>query len=250
MKRQPGLTAKNNARLHQLADPRAKGLLLNLPAAIFGRHAGTTKPTYKQAREIQDALVLAFLLEMPLRIKNIALLDLKRHFMPPVVKGSGKWLVSIPGHEVKNGQGIDGELSEETSAMLDVYVDVFLPLLCDKPSSSLFVSSTGRAKRTTTYATQFAQFIRRETGLVLNPHLMRHLAANRVIDADPRDAEVARQLLGHRSIDTTRKFYVDPSNQRRAFKVYQDLNRRDRAETKAVPKLDFDFGRRKRRGPK
>jgi hypothetical protein len=45
-------------------------------------------------------------------------------------------------------------------------------------------------------------------------------------------------------------FYVDGSTQRRAFKVYQELNRRDRAETNAVPKLDFDFGCRKRRGPK
>ena len=156
----------------------------------------------------------------------------------------------IPGHEVKNGQDIDGELTEETSAMLDIYVSVFRPLLSDGPSSSLFVSCSGKAKRTTTYASQFAQFIRRETGLELNPHLMRHLAANRVIDADPRDAEVARQLLGHRSIDTTRKFYVDSSNQRRAFKVLHDLNRLDRAEAGAFSKPSFDFGRRKRRAPK
>jgi integrase len=134
--------------------------------------------------------------------------------------------------------------------MLDAYLKVFRPLLFDGPSSSLFVSSTGKAKRNTTYSTQFSQFIRRETDLELNPHLMRHFAANRVIDANPGDAEVARRLLGHRSIDTTRKFYVEPSNQRRAIKVYQDLNRRDRAETNAVPKLEFDFSRRKRRGSK
>jgi integrase len=79
---------------------------------------------------------------------------------------------------------------------------------------------------------------------------MRHLAANRVIDADPRDAEVARQLLGHRSIDTTRKSHVHPNNQRRAFKLLHDLNRRDRAEAGASARPSFDFGRRKRRTPK
>jgi hypothetical protein len=94
--RRKGMTIKNKARLNQLADPRARSLLLNLPAAVFDRHAGVTKPTFKQAREVQDAAVLAVLLELPLRMKNIAYLDLERHFQRPVTNVPGKWLVSIP----------------------------------------------------------------------------------------------------------------------------------------------------------
>ena len=245
-----GMTAKNKARLNQLADPRAKSLLLNLPAVVFARYAGVTKPTFKQAREVQDAAVLAVLLELPLRIKNIAYLDLERHFQRPVGDGPGKWLVSIPGHEVKNGEDVNGEFTEETSAMLDRYVSVFRPVLAAQPSSVLFVSRTGKAKRGTTWSTQFCNFIRRETGLALNPHIMRHFAANNWLDAHPDDAETARQFLTHRLIDTTRKFYVDGSNQRRAFRMYHGVLDSMRAASADAPKRTFEFGRRRRGGTK
>lgn len=247
--RRKGMTIKNKARLNQLADPRAMSLLLNLPAAVFDRHAGVTKPTFKQAREVQDAAVLAVLLELPLRMKNISYLDLERHFQRPVSNGPGKWLVSIPGHEVKNDEDINGEFTEETSAMLDLYVSVFRPVLAAQPSSVLFVSRTGEAKRRTTTSTQFSQFVRRETGLQLNPHIMRHFAASNWLDAHPDDAETARQLLGHRSIDTTRNFYAD-GNQRRAFSRYHDLTASMRAKSADAPKATFDFSRCRRGGSK
>ena len=209
------MTPKNKARLNQLADPRAKSLLLNLPAKVFARYATVTTPTFSQAREVQDAAVLAVLLELPNRIKNVANLDLNRHFQRPIGDGPGKWLVSIPGYEVKNGEDIDSEFTEETSAMLDRYVKVFRPMLAAQPSTALFVSSaTGEAKRRTTASTQFAEFIRRETGLKLNAQIMRHFAATNWLDVHPEDSETARRLLGYRSVDTTRKFYAGV-NQRR-----------------------------------
>ena len=247
--RRKGMTMKNKARLNQLADPRAKSLLLNLPAVVFARYAGVAKPTFKQAREVQDAGVLAVLLELPLRMKNIAYLDLDRHFHRPVSDGPAKWLVSIPGHEVKNDEDINGEFTEETSAMLDRYVSVFRPVLAAQPSSVLFVSRTGQAKRMTTWSTQFCSFIRRETGLALNPHIMRHFAANNWLDAHPDDAETARQLLSHRSIDTTRKFYAG-ANQRRSYRLYHDLLDSMKAASVDAPKRSFEFGRRWRGGAK
>ena len=51
--RQSGLTARNKARLRQLDDPHAKGLLLNLPAAVFKRHASNirrSRPTSRRAK--------------------------------------------------------------------------------------------------------------------------------------------------------------------------------------------------------
>ena len=244
-----GMTAKNKVRLNQFAAPRAKALLLSLPAVVFARYSDVTKPTFKQAREVQDAAVLAVLLEVPLRMKNVTYLDLERHFQRPVLNGPGKWLVTIPGHEVKNNRDINAEFSEETSAMLDRYVSIFRPVLTTQPSSVLFISRTGEAKRRTTTSTQFSQFIRRETGLALNPHVMRHFAACNWLDAHPEDLETARELLSHGSIETTRAFYID-GNKRRAFGLYHDLTATMRAASADAPKRTFDFGRRKRGGSK
>ena len=99
-------------------------------------------------------------------------------------------------------------LSAEVSALLDRYVRVFRRALSDKPSSVLFLNRDGKAKRETTMSAQFTQFIRRETGLALNPHLMRHFCANLWLKECPGDFETARQLLGHKTSDTTRKSYA------------------------------------------
>ena len=134
--------------------------------------------------------------------------------------------------------------------MLDRYVSVFRPVLATQPSSVLFISRTGDAKRRTKRcSTQFSQFIRRETGLQLNPHIMRHFAASNWLDAHPEDAETARQLRGHQSIDTTRNFYAT-DNQRRSFRQYHGLLDRMKAASADAPKRTFDFGRRKRGGSK
>jgi integrase len=240
-----GMTQKNAFRLNQLADPRAKQLLLDLPATIFARYDGVDKATFKQAREVQNAAILAVLLELPLRVENVAYLDLDRHFQRPVHGGPGKWLVSIPGHEVKNGKDINGEFTEETSALLDRYVAVFRPALSAQLSSALFPSRTGQAKRRTTVSTQFYQFVRHETGFELNAHIMRHFAVNNWLDAHPEDAETARQLLGHRSIDTTRKFYAG-LDQRRSFRLYHEVIEAIRSAPNDAAKPTFDFSRKKR----
>ena len=207
-KQRKGMTPKNKARLAQFDDPRARRLFLNLPAIVFRRHATVTKPTFNHARAIQDATVLAVLQDLPIRVGNVAALDLDRHFIRPSSDAPGCWRVSIPGWEVKNDEDINSVLSAEVSALLDRYVRVFRRALSDKPSSVLFLNRDGKAKRETTMSAQFTQFIRRETGLALNPHLMRHFCVNLWLKECPGDFETARQLLGHKTSDTTRKSYA------------------------------------------
>ena len=69
------------------------------------------------------------------------------------------------------------------------------------------------------------------------------------IYAHPDDAETARQLLSHRSIDTTRKFYAG-ANQRRSYRLYHDLRDSMKAASVDAPKRSFEFGRRWRGGAK
>jgi site-specific recombinase XerD len=237
-----GMTPKNKARLAQFAIPEAKALLLYLPRVVLARYAGVAEPTFMQAREVQDAAILTLMIELPLRVKNIALLDLDRHFLRPP-GGEGKWLISIPAFEVKNDVEIDGELTEETSWFLQRYVSVFRPALANTSSGALFVSRTGDVKRRNTVSRQFSQFIRREIGFALNPHLMRHLAANTWLDAFPEDIETARQLLGHKSPETTRLFYAG-LDQRRSFRRYHEVI--DEVRNAARP-IAFEFGRKRRK---
>ena len=51
--------------------------------------------------------------------------------------------------------------------------------------------------------------MKRETGLDMNLHLYRHLAAKLYLRFDPGGLETVRQLLGHKTIKTTLKAYAD-----------------------------------------
>ena len=245
-KKRRRITSKNQARLNQFADPVVKQRTFDLPFAIAQRHANVTKPTFAQAWEMQRAVMLRVLHVMPVRIENLRNLDLDRHFYRPPGGKPGRWRVHIPAHEVKNGEDIDCEFLDATSALLHRYVTVFRPKLTDKPSSILFVSSTtGKAKVGTTVSRQFSEFIRRELGLAAHPHLMRHFAATNWLGENESDWETARRLLGHASIDTTRKHYAGVSNSR-AFVRNEEMIERQRT---AAPQksVRFDFGRKKRR---
>jgi integrase len=246
-KHRKGMTPKNKARLAQLDDPRVRGMFLNLPAQVFGRHADVAKPTFKHARAIQDATVLAVLQDLPIRVGNVAALDLERHFIRPIDGGPGPWRVSIPGCEVKNDEDIDCELTPEVSGMLDRYVRVFRPLISAKSCSVLLLSRDGKAKRETTISAQFTQFIRRELGLQINPHLMRHFCVNLWLKESPGDFETPRLVLAHTSSDTTRKSYAH-LQQSAAVERYHVVVRRERAEAAALAQPVFRFGRRKRKG--
>jgi integrase len=46
------------------------------------------------------------------------------------------------------------------------------------------------------------------TGLTVHPHLFRSIAGSLYLDANPGDIETLRQVLGHKSINTTARFYA------------------------------------------
>jgi site-specific recombinase XerC len=108
------------------------------------------------------------------------------------------------------------------SALLARYVDVFRPVLLKDASSKLFVSRNGFGKGPKALSTQFSRFVRREVGVVFNAHLMRHFAGFTYLKANPGHYEAVRQMLGHKNIATTVKYYCreDTDN---AFGCYDDI---------------------------
>jgi integrase len=202
-----GMCERNERRLAQIEDPEVLRAFVNLPFRVAKRHAEVAAPTISEALEMQMAALLAILLFLPVRIKNAAALDLDKHLRIPVGGGAGRWHVHFGPHEVKNAKAIDGRFNEIVSALLARYVDVFRPVLLKRPSSKLFVSQHGTGKGSNVLSTQFSRFVRREIGLIFNAHLMRHFAAFAYLKANPGHYESVRQMLGHKSIATTVKFY-------------------------------------------
>lgn len=219
--RPEAMCEKNRVRLGQFADEKALQALINLPFGMAQRLAHVKQPTVREAQEMQSAALLGLLTFLPLRIMNAAALDLDKHFLQTRGQG-GRWLVHFEPEEVKNKTAIDGCLNERLSAMLARYVDVFRPVLLKSPTSKLFVGQNGKAKDPHTLGRQFYNLIKRSLGLHVNAHLMRHLAGFIYLKANPGHYEAVRQMLGHKNIATTIKFYAGADTEA-AFERYDEI---------------------------
>lgn len=205
--RSSGMCDKNKERLIPLFDPLVRRKLLNLPVRIIDQLSKVKEPTVRQAQQMQMAVLLDLLLHVPMRIRNVSELDLATNIIPPIAGNVGGWRISIAASDVKNGWAINAELGDELGANLDRYMNVFRPVLAKVPSTALFVGQSGLRKGPSALSKQLAAFVRREIGVTIHAHLMRHLAAHLYLIAKPGDYETVRRLLGHKNIETTVSFY-------------------------------------------
>ena len=199
-----GMTEQNRSRLRQFDDPDNVRNLVTLPARLAVEVARCKIPSRAEALLMQTAVAIEILLMNPVRRTNLADLNLERHFIRTrknVVR------LVIPRHEVKNDVGIDSTLPAQTVRLIDLYLERYRPLLLEQPSPWLFPGLADRPKSRERLGRQISETIKRVTGLLVNPHLFRHIAAKLYLKAHPGAYGVIRLLHGHKSVDTTTRFY-------------------------------------------
>jgi site-specific recombinase XerC len=149
--------------------------------------------------------MLEFLLNVPLRLANVASLSFDRHISWPAGAKGKAWLL-IPGSETKTGQAFEAELGGELVRMLKTYRDNIVPKLTGKRHDAIFIDIGGRQKLPTTIADLFTATTRQHLGFPVTPHHMRHVAGKLLLDAEPGAFKLVKQLLGHSNIKTTVAF--------------------------------------------
>jgi integrase len=100
----------------------------------------------------------------------------------------------------------------------------------------LFPGHSGRRRHPEAFSRDLSEFIFEQTGIRMHAHLFRHFAAKLYLDAHPEDVETARRILGHKSLKTTMKSYVDVKNAA-AFRRYDAMiadRRRSGRERRSV----------------
>jgi integrase len=207
--RQRGMTDKNKERIRQFHDHRNQAKFLGLTNKLVALSNKTANPK-KAARRFQTAVLHEIELNAPLRLGNLVNLNRDRHIH---FSGKGRrrrGFLSIPAAEVKNRQALEFELSLPLTDLLELYIAKYRPLLVVGPDEGwLFPGAKpGRAKTEMRIRGQLCGAVRKHTGIVVNPHIYRHIAAFFYLEAHPEDYETVRRLLGHTSINTTITFYA------------------------------------------
>jgi integrase len=199
-----GLTETNRSRLRQLDDRENAKALVRLPSKLLVLAARNPKAR-AGALQAQAAVATEILLMAPIRIGNLAGLDLDRNLIRP---GSGKEIhIVIEPEDVKNEEPLHFPLPAQSAALIDRYLTEFRPHLATPRCTALFPGKGGGPKSLSTLRAQISKTVKRYTGMTINPHLFRHIAAKLYLDENPGGYEVVRRVLAHRSTTTTETFY-------------------------------------------
>jgi integrase len=200
---QLGLTQKNRQRLLPFNDPESCKKLLALPL-VLRRESERGKAPLSRRRVLGEmAVAIEILLFVPIRMKNLAALEIDRH----LIKAGKRLLLTIPAAEVKNkAADLDFELPEPCSDLLRWYIrEVRTP---GAGNPFLFPGAKRSHKTKNALGIRITRTVHRYTGLEVNPHLFRHVGAKLYLDRNPGAYEVVRRVLGHARMDTTTKFYA------------------------------------------
>jgi integrase len=206
-KRRMGLTEKNKAVIRTFKNPENRNRLKALPGQLFDEALAERDAPIQAAVTAEIALAIQILLVAPMRLANLAALNLEVN----VVRVGGNeptYHLVIPPEDVKNEEPLEYPLPKVMNEMLGIYLAVFRPRLCRNASPWLFPGEDDGHKTKTTLSGQIIDRITKKIGIRVTPHQFRHLVAAFILEKDPANYEFVRRVLGHKNLQTTINFYV------------------------------------------
>jgi integrase len=213
MTKQTGMTPRNQARLRQFDDPKNARALIQLPKRLLKDAAALRdKKPLRAVRLAQVATFVSILIGCPMRPGNLGALDLGKHL---VRLRPGKNIythILLAAEDTKNRKPQEFPLLPEVAKFIKLFVEVYRPLMPGCNSTWLFPSTTGGPTVTKEVWRILGTIVLKYTGIKFNPHLARHLCAKLYLRKYPSNHEVIRRVLNQASIDTTRRYYLEPDN--------------------------------------
>jgi hypothetical protein len=203
-----GMTEKNRGTLRCFKDESLVASFLSLPERLWRRHRNQANLKVSDAVKLQIGLAIELLTVAPVRSKNLASIRLDHNIIDHGAGRHRRVHLFFPPDEVKNDAELEFELPGSTIALLGDYLRRVRPVLERMPSPYLFPGARQRHKAGPLLSQQIADLVEAEVGVRLTVHQFRHLAGFLYLKAHPGGHEVVRRLLGHKSIETTIRFYA------------------------------------------
>jgi integrase len=146
------------------------------------------------------------------RLANLAAIQLGANLIKPDGPDSNYWLV-FPDYDVKNRIKLEYPLPQYLTELIDEYVHDFRPTLMRGTNEDwLFPGQRRGAKGKICLSGQITERIWKATGVRVTVHQFRHAAGAIILKQRPGEYELVRQILGHRSVQTTINAYIGLEN--------------------------------------
>jgi integrase len=205
--RRSGLTPKNLQLVRQVLTEGVWSEVVSLPNVLMQQaRAAKDHAPIKAAVTAQLAVAIAILSFAPVRLSNLISIELDNNLIKPGGPNTAYWLV-FPHYDVKNRVDLQFKFDEPLTDLIDEYVHEYRPVLLRGSNTSRLFPGESGPKTSNTLGAQITQRIQKAVGLRLTVHQFRHASTAIYLKHHPGHYETVRQLLGHRSIQTTTHFY-------------------------------------------
>jgi integrase len=202
-KNDKGMGARHKARLVQFEDVKNVRKMLTFPTKERERGLKVANP-YRQAKFFERALSAALLISASVRMKNLHTIHMEKN----IRFFRGECILTFEAAEVKNSRSLELVLPGTVTALLQEFVQKYRPRLPGADGPYLFPGRNGGPRSHNTMRQDFEGAVLKHTGLVVNPHLMRHFTAMVAISQDPANLTAVAQRLGHAGLQTCIDYYI------------------------------------------
>lgn len=199
------------------ADLYALGLrLMDKAKAKVVRAARMTRSA---AITYRDGLLIATLVEAPLRRRAFSQLRISEHLH----RIGDQWLIMTPPELTKTREPAEYLLSKRVSKEMDLYLDRYRLAFPGAAEHDFLWTYLGRPMTDKMIRRRTIRWTRGWAGGPVSPHRFRRAAANFILEADPENIRMAKDLLGHASFAMTEKHYIDQAQTRLAGRALHTI---------------------------
>lgn len=167
--------------------------------------AGTgIAPTRRDAVKFRDGLIIALLTFRPMRLRNLAHIQIDRHLR----QSGGRWFLDYPGSETKNHKALLAVWPDILVPHLERYLAVYRPLLldCRAETDELWISQRPGAMTAGGIYDAIVSRTRKAFGKGVNPHLFRDAAVTAIAIDDPKNIALSAHVLNN-GFEITQQHY-------------------------------------------
>lgn len=174
----------------------------------------------------RDGLIIALLATRPIRRRNLAMIRIDVHLRRD---GIG-YRLSFGAEETKTRTPLDLELPQMLTAPTDSYLQKWRPCIYGaNRHGGLWASAKGCPLGDDAIYRRVCQHTLDTFGHPINLHLFRDCVATTIAVEDPANVAIAAELLGHASLATTERWYIQAGTMEAAHAHQQEINNaRDR----------------------
>ncbi len=179
-------------------------------------------PKLTRARLVRDGLMITILALCPIRLKNLAALEIGKSFL----KVDDSWWIVLTAADTKEKRPDERPIPQELTESIDRYVQTYRPLLSrgDNGSTALWLSHHGHPLSYATIAELIPKTVEKMVGKKIGPHLFRTAGVTTLATHSNHQPHAGSALLHHRPGPVTQENYNRASSIT-AAKAYSTITR-------------------------